>query len=166
LALEGTIRKQAIRLKQMEHSRQQTILVAGNNSADAFLLRRAFRKAELPYQLRFVNDGQEVLSYLQGTAPYTDRDIFPKPQLLLLDLDMPNMNGFEVLRWLQSSVLFDYLPVVVLSTSDVEGDKALAGKLGARGYYVKSARAAEVVKMFEELGKQWLDPNLPTGESI
>src|SRR5438552_2718781 len=135
----------------MEQQRQQTILIAENNVADAFLLRRAFRKADLPYQLRFVSDGQEALNYLQGSPPYTDRDIFPKPALLLLDLDMPHVTGFDILRWLKANPPFNQLPVVVLSSSAAETDKTLAATLGARAYYVKSADPVESVRIFKEL---------------
>ncbi len=142
----------------MQHQRQQTILIAENNAADAFLLRRAFRKADLPCQLRFVADGQEALTYIQGNAPYTDRDIFPRPALLLLDLDIPLVTGFDVLRWLKANPAFNHLPVVILSSSATETDKALEATLGARGYYVKSVDPVDSVNMFKELGKQWLDP--------
>jgi len=105
-----------------------------------------------------VADGQEALTYIQGNAPYTDRDIFPRPALLLLDLDIPLVTGFDVLRWLKANPAFNHLPVVILSSSATETDKALEATLGARGYYVKSVDPVDSVNMFKELGKQWLDP--------
>src|SRR5881394_2019582 len=92
-----------------------TILVIEDNANDAFLLRRALAKTNLPYQLRFVSDGQNALNYLEGTAPYADRQTFPLPALVLLDLRMPVLDGFDVLRRLGNDPRLGHLPVVILS---------------------------------------------------
>src|SRR5215467_6085604 len=91
-----------------------TVLIAEDDDIEAFFLRRAFHVAELPHVIRFVRDGQETIDYLQGHAPYDDRRKFPYPDLLLLDLKMPRLDGFDVLRWMQRSGL-DRPPVIVLT---------------------------------------------------
>ena len=136
-----------------------TILIAEDDATDAFLLRRALAKTNLHYQLRFVADGENVLNYLEGTAPYQDRQTFPFPGLLLLDLRMPVLDGFGVLRRLGNAPRFGHLPVVVFSGSASEEDRMLAGSLGAKAFYVKSGDPRDVVSMFKELGRQWLEVN-------
>jgi CheY-like chemotaxis protein len=136
---------------------QPTILVVEDNANDAFLLRRALAKTNLPYQLRFVSDGQNALNYLEGVAPYADRQTFPLPGLVLLDLRMPVLDGFDVLRRLGNNPRFGHLPVVVLATSGSDDDRTMAANLGAKAYYTKSTDPRDAVNMFKEVGKQWLE---------
>jgi CheY-like chemotaxis protein len=105
------------------------ILVAEDSEDDVFLLTNAFRKAGLPHTLTFVIDGEKAIEQLQKG---------PCPDLLLLDLKMPRVTGFEVLKWLQGNSEFRGLPVVVYSSSALPEDQARAKKLGARYYVVKS----------------------------
>ena len=140
----------------MSPDTQPTILVVEDNASDAFLLRRALAKTSLPYQLRFVSDGQNALKYLEGLAPYADRQTFPVPGLVVLDLRGPVLDGFDVLRQLVSSPRFGQVPIVVLSGSSSEEDRARAAELGAKAYYTKSENPREAANMFKEIGKQWL----------
>src|SRR5437660_6340849 len=95
--------------------RNQAILLAEDNSDDVLLIRLALEKAGSHDLLRVVRDGEEVVLYLQGEGLYADREQFPVPSLLLLDLAMPRMSGLEVLAWLQPRAEWMHLPVVVLS---------------------------------------------------
>ena len=140
--------------------RGRTILVAEDDAIDALLLRSAFSKAGLEHTLKFVLDGQEAIDYLQSKPPYTDPNEFPAPDLLLLDLKMPRVDGFDVLRWMQRSGL-DQLPVLVLSGSDLDSDKQQALGLGAREYHVKSADLALMIQFFKDLSTHWLEPASP-----
>src|SRR5258706_11064320 len=93
------------------------ILLAEDDRDEVFLLRRAFRQAGLPHDIFEVRDGAATIEYLKGTPPFNDRARYPLPQLLLLDLKMPKVNGFEVLAWLETQAEFGSLPAVVLSSS-------------------------------------------------
>lgn len=123
-----------------------TILHVEDDPNDAFLVQHAFDKARLPIELRLVSDGQQALDYLAGTGPYGDRQSYPLPNLILLDLKMPKLSGFDVLSWLRGQERFGQLPVVILSSSEHCEDKAHAQKLGANGYEVKSPGFERVVQ--------------------
>jgi CheY-like chemotaxis protein len=134
-----------------------TILAAEDEVTDAWLLRRAFERADLGDQLFVVRDGQEAIAYLSGDAPYADRMHWPLPKLLLLDLKMPRMNGFEVLAWLQTRPELKQVHAVVLSSSSNESDMRKALQLGACEFRVKPHAFAELVKTVRELHARWID---------
>src|SRR5512142_149337 len=94
------------------------ILVAEDDPTDAYFFERAFRRAGLPVTLHFVRDGQEVLDYLQGSGQFADRTLHPRPQLVLLDLNMPRLDGFQVLTWIRKQPSLHHLQVVIFSSSD------------------------------------------------
>jgi CheY-like chemotaxis protein len=121
------------------------VLLAEDNADDVLLMRHAFRKAGVPGQLEAVCDGVEAMAYLRGKAEYGDRERFPSADVLLLDLNMPRMNGFEVLQALRGDELFGLLPVFVLSASNLPADILRAHKLGANGYVLKPSRVDELV---------------------
>src|SRR2546421_5940528 len=97
---------------------RKTILVAEDDPYDAFLLKRAFIKAGIDVHMDFVEDGEETIHYLKGENGFSDRTLHPFPVLLLLDLKMPKMDGFDVLRWLKEQTGLKRLLVTVLSSSD------------------------------------------------
>jgi CheY-like chemotaxis protein len=133
------------------------ILVAEDDPTDAFFLQRAFRRAGIPVALNFVRDGQEVTEYLQGTGLYADRALFPQPQLLLLDLHMPRMDGFDVLRWIRKQPAFNHLQVVLFSNSDQQRDISRAYDLGANWYMVKPHSMEELTALVGRFKKYWLE---------
>src|SRR2546427_8323208 len=132
-----------------------TILVAEDSETDTFFLRRAYREAALPHALLFVQDGQQLIDYLERKPPFSDTHEFPTPDLVLLDLKMPRMGGFDVLRWMRL-VARDEPPILVLSGSNLDVDKSLALALGAREYHVKSADIHAVTKLLVDLSQRWL----------
>jgi len=129
----------------------RTLLIADDSEDDKFLLRHAFARTGLPCQLRFVQDGQQAIDYLQRNPPYCDIRVFPIPSALILDLKMPHLDGFQVLEWLQSRPPFGHLLVLVHSGSDLEEDKLRAMQLGAAAYFVKSPRRRAREAMFHAI---------------
>jgi CheY-like chemotaxis protein len=135
------------------------ILAAEDETSDVVILELAFQKAKLDYPLVMVSDGQEAVDYLSGNGRYADRSAHPLPALLVLDLKMPRMNGFDVLAWLMMQPEFKELPAVVLSSSADECDIKKAQQLGAREYFVKPHGFDELIKIAHQIQARWLSPS-------
>jgi len=139
----------------------RTILLADDEQADFILFRVALQHAGLDHYLAHVTDGQETIDYLSGQVPYADRTQYPFPDLLLLDLKMPRLTGFDVLRWLQHRPELRKLPVVVFSSSEQPDDMAESRRLGALRYQSKPPDMPGLVKFALELDRAWLSPPQP-----
>ena len=125
----------------------EILVLAADDSADDYaLIEHGFRKMEQIRLIGRVGDGAEVMAYLNGEGKYADRQVFPFPDLLLLDLKMPGTDGFEVLRWLQRQS-FPELVVIVLSGSERREDITLALQLGAHYYQTKQIDLAQQIQM-------------------
>ena len=141
----------------------QTILLAEDNPDDIRLIRMAFEKAGFVNPLSVVRNGAEAIQYLKGQGRFTNRELFPIPAVILLDLNMPIMSGFEVLTWLRQRAEWKCLPVVVLTTSFYGPDIEKAYDLGANSFITKSVDLDEFVGTVRQLCKFWLhDTRLPT----
>jgi CheY-like chemotaxis protein len=116
---------------------EPVVLLAEDDPNDVFFMRRALTKAEITFPLNVVNDGQEAIDYLAGTDKFGDRTQYPLPSLILLDLKMPFLDGFEVLAHMQSQPSLKDIPVLVLTSSAEDRDRQRAAELGAKGYFVK-----------------------------
>src|SRR5262249_32757523 len=115
-----------------------------------------FRKSGRPYPLVVVCDGQDVIDYLSGQPPYADRVTHPLPALLLLDLKMPRVSGFDVLEWLAARPHFKQMPVIVLSSSSHESDIERVQQLGPKDYIIKPHHLTDFVTRIQGLLNQWL----------
>jgi CheY-like chemotaxis protein len=135
-------------------SQELNILVADDSQDDIFLLQQAFKKAKVPSRFCQVCDGQEACNYLQGEGCWGDRLAHPLPDVLLLDLDMPHKNGFEVLEWVREQSECSLLIVYVLSASARDSDIQRAHDLKANGYVVKPIQVADLVRFVQTL-HQW-----------
>jgi CheY-like chemotaxis protein len=125
------------------------ILLAEDNSDDVLILRRVLKKARVAETLTVVNDGQQAIDYLAGHGPYQDRQAYPLPCLILLDLKMPRKSGFDVLEWLSQNEVLSAIPAVVLSSSGEARDIDRAIRLGAKAYLCKppdQEKLSELVK--------------------
>jgi len=113
------------------------MLLADDSADDRLLIARALKALGTVKLIFTLEDGHEVIAYLEGQGPYADREKFPTPDLLLLDLKMPRVNGFEVLEWMRNHKSLKPL-IAVLSSSEVPDDMKRASALGANLYLVKS----------------------------
>jgi two-component system response regulator len=141
-------------MKNTEH-----ILLAKDNETDALLVRRAIQIAGVKAQLQVVRDGQEAVDYLAGVNLYSDRVQHPFPKLMLLDLQMPRLNGFEVLKILRTDLHFTRLPVIVLTNSENPSDIKRAYELGATSYFRKPDSVEGLDEMIHVLHAYWLKFN-------
>jgi len=116
---------------------RRTLLLVEDNEDDVFIFRRMFMRAGLRDEVQLVSDGQEALDYLAGTGGFTDRERFPIPYLVMLDLKLPRRSGLEVLEWMQQVPHLAQLPVIVLTSSAEMRDIQRTRELGARHYLVK-----------------------------
>ena len=116
-----------------------SILLVEDDYNDILLIQRAFRKAEIQQSMLQVTDGDEAIAYLSGEGQYTDRQTYPIPSLILLDLKLPRRSGLEVLAWIRQQTKLKRLLVVVLTSSQENSDLNRAYDLGANSY-LSSAR--------------------------
>ncbi len=130
------------------------ILLAEDNEDEVFLLQQAIKKAKVAICLHVVRDGLEAQSYLKGDGAYVNREQYPFPDVLLLDLNMPRMNGFEVLQWVRGDDQCRRLVVHVLTASARGTDVDRAHELCANSYIIKPARVDELVAFVTAL-HQW-----------
>lgn len=133
-----------------------TILLVEDDSNDVLLIQRAFRKSDVVNPIQVVGDGEEAIAYLSGRGPYADRERYPLPVLLLLDLKLPRKSGFEVLEWLRQQPGLKRLPVAVLTSSAETPDINRAYDLGANSYLVKPVRFEGLLRMVQTLNLYWL----------
>ena len=139
------------------------ILAAEDEETDALLLRLAFEQARLPCELIVARDGEEAVRYLNGDEPYSDRIRFPMPCVVLLDLKMPRMDGFDVLKWIADHPQFKGLPALVLSSSTHDSDVERARRLGAREFLVKPHAFMELVQLVRDVYTRCVGTVSPAG---
>jgi CheY-like chemotaxis protein len=140
-------------------SATKRVLIAEDDPSDIFLLQRAFTAAAVPASLHFVRDGQEAIDYLGGEASFSDRATYPLPDLMLLDLKMPRLNGFDVLEWLRKQPGLRRLLVTILTSSDQARDIDRAYDLGANSYLLKPHGTHELSDLVTRLQRYWLELN-------
>jgi CheY-like chemotaxis protein len=135
---------------------KRTILVVEDTEDDVFFLKRALRDSEIHHPLSIVVDGRQALDYLQGNGVYADRDKYPLPFLILLDLKLPYVMGLDVLKWIRQQPEHASTLVVVLSSSQQDSDMDETYRLGGNAYLVKPPTRAKLVEMMENLRDRWM----------
>jgi CheY-like chemotaxis protein len=136
------------------------VLYAEDEENDAFLMQRAFAKAFVSNPLQIVVDGAAAIRYLSATGEFADRERFPSPCLLLLDLNLPRNSGLEVLKWARAQSAFQALPIVILTSSSQDRDIGSAYALGANGYLVKPPSSERLIELVTELRDVCLVPDV------
>jgi CheY-like chemotaxis protein len=132
------------------------ILVVEDRDDDVFLVLRSFERAGVSNPIQVVRNGEDAIAYIKGEGKFTNRAEFPLPELVLLDLKLPGIDGFEVLRWLRMEPGLSGLPVVVLTSSERIRDVNLAYSLGANSFLVKPTDFNQYVEMGSFIYDYWL----------
>ena len=131
------------------------ILLAEDDGIDRKLLKLAIGNDGLPAKLFMVNDGEDVIQYLKGEGDYADREKFPFPDLLVLDLKMERLGGLDVLKWLRRHPACSGVPTVMLSGSGLYQDVEQAYRLGANSYFRKPSSVSDLTKLLQTMTAYW-----------
>lgn len=131
------------------------VLLAEDNDAHATLVQRSLEDHDLDVDLVHVGNGEEALNYLHHRGGFADPESSPRPDLVLLDLRMPKVDGLEVLRRIKNDDNLHRLPVVILTTSGTETDVARAYDLRANSYLVKPVDFVKFSDLMRDLGLYW-----------
>jgi CheY-like chemotaxis protein len=142
--------------ESLQVPRMISVLYAEDEPDDIFFMERAFKEAGIEQPLYSVPDGQEVIAYLSGAGQYADRTQYPLPGLILLDINMPQMSGLDVLKWIRATPAVCTTPVLVLSSSSHEKDVEQASLLGANGYLTKPGQPDRLVEIVRAFKDYWL----------
>ena len=132
-----------------------TVLMADDDPEDWMLMRDAFEENRLSNQLRYVQDGEELMDYLYRRGSYTDPETAPRPGLILLDLNMPRKDGREALNEIKSDPKLRQIPVVVITTSKAEADIFISYDLGVNSYIAKPVTFGGLVEVVKALDTYW-----------
>ncbi|HEY2084071.1 MAG TPA: response regulator [Verrucomicrobiae bacterium] len=135
---------------------EPVILLAEDDDNDVFFMRRALQKAEINHSLRVARNGQDAVDYLEGAGEFADRVRHPLPAIMFLDLKMPFLDGFDVLRRMHSQSSLKNIPVVVLTSSSEDRDRRKATELGAKAYCIKppaTDMVREMMRLVYERGE-------------
>lgn len=133
------------------------ILMADDDADDRLLAQDAMHESRVLNELHFVEDGVQLLSYLRGDDDFSNRTLYPMPGLILLDLNMPKMDGREALAEIKSDSRLRRIPVVILTTSKAEEDMVKGYDLGAASYITKPVTFDALVELMRTLGKYWVE---------
>ena len=146
-------------------TRPVTILYAEDDEEDRMLARAAMKRSRLHDGLEFVQDGEELLDYLLHRGDYTNPDSSPRPGIILLDLNMPRMDGREALKAIKGTPELRQIPVVVLTTSKAEEDIVRSYDIGANSYLTKPVTFDKLVDLLQQVGDYWFQVvELPTDQ--
>jgi CheY-like chemotaxis protein len=139
-----------------------TVLMADDDEDDCLIVKSAFQEIGFNHDLRFVADGRELLDYLYNAGEFADPEIYPKPKLILLDLNMPRMDGREALATIKADPQLQDIPVLILTTSKEEGDIALSKQAGASSFLSKPEIFQDLTDMLSKFCVTIMhNPNIP-----
>ena len=136
------------------------ILLVEDNKMDIVLTLDAFREAHLANQIHVAQNGEEALKYLFGEEKYADRKAYPLPNLILLDLKMPGIDGHEVLKRVKNTREIKRIPIIILTSSKEEGDRAMSYDQGANSYLVKPISFDGFLEVVRKVTDYWITLNV------
>jgi CheY-like chemotaxis protein len=134
-----------------------SILIADDDPDDRELIRAAFDENSIKHRINFVENGEELLRYLNRSGHYADETLHPFPQIILLDLNMPKKDGREALRELKADNIFKSIPVIILTTSMEQKDIVKSYELGVNSFIIKPVTYSGLVEFTRVLGKYWFE---------
>lgn len=138
---------------------EYNVLLVEDDLNDVLFIQRAFCQADIKATVQAVHDGDAVIEYLQGSGSYADRDRYPLPTIILLDLKLPRRSGIEVLTWIRQQPIVCRIPVIVLTSSKETTDVNQSYDLGVSSYLVKPVSFNVLAKMVSTLDAYWLGFN-------
>lgn len=141
----------------MSNRRPITILIADDDPEDRMLAADALQEGRLANDIRFVEDGEELIEYLQRSGRYADAESAPRPGMILLDLNMPRMDGREALRIIKGDPQLRRIPVIVLTTSKAEEDIYRTYDLGVNSFIIKPVTFDGLVNIMRALEAYWFE---------
>ena len=136
-------------------NREFTVLLVEDDLNDIFLVKRAFKLAQVRSPLQVVTDGLEATNYLKGEDKFADRQLYPLPKLIVMDIKMPRRSGFDVLEWAKHDPVLRRIPIVIVSSSEDPADINRAYELGANAYMVKPVDYRAVEHLFKSITQYW-----------
>lgn len=136
------------------------ILLVEDNDMDIELTIDAFAEAKLLNRIDVARTGEEAIEYCMGTGKYTDRSIYPMPDLILLDLKLPGIDGFEVLQRIKSTPVLKRIPVIILTSSQEEADRSLSYDIGTNSYLIKPISFDGFLEVVKQITNYWLSLNI------
>jgi CheY-like chemotaxis protein len=141
----------------MRRTKSIAILVAEDDPDDRMLIEDAFTESRLSNRLCFVEDGEQLIAYLRRQGRFADPHVAPYPGIILLDLNMPRMDGREALKVIKSDPILQRIPVIVLTTSKAEEDILRSYGLGVSSFIVKPVTFEGLVEVVKALGTYWIE---------
>ena len=156
MALREATQKISPAQQALAVNRLPTILHVEDDTNDVLLLEHACRKVGVNCNIQRVADGDEAIAYLEGTDRFADRKQFPLPQVILLDLKMPRLSGFDVLTWRRANEKFRSVPVIVLSSSNHDVDLKRAYELGVNSYVMKPVSFDSLCEIIKTIHDYWI----------
>ena len=141
----------------MKNSRPIIILMADDDADDRMLAKDALEESRVLNDLRFVEDGEQLIDYLFRRGPYADPESSPRPGLILLDLNMPRKDGREALREIKEHPELRRIPIIIMTTSQAEEDIYRSYDLGANSFITKPVTFERLVDLMKVLGKYWIE---------
>ncbi|MCD6182208.1 MAG: response regulator [Candidatus Cloacimonetes bacterium] len=142
--------------------KEALILLVEDNEMDVELTMDAFRENRLVNHIEVAHDGEEALAYLLGKGDFADRLRHPLPDIILLDLKMPKVDGFEVLKIVKSTPTIKRIPTIILTSSKDEGDRIMGYDSGANSYLVKPVSFDGFLDIVKQVTIYWLTLNVPS----
>lgn len=141
----------------MKQKNQVSILVADDDVEDCQMIKEALQESRLINQLHFVHNGEELMQYLNHQGKFNDRNKYPRPGIILLDLNMPKMDGREALIKIKSNPKLRSIPVIVLTTSSAEEDIERVYNVGVNSFITKPVEFNSLVQILKDIGHYWFE---------